>query len=67
MEPLFGTALFDTVVAVVQGAPAPFRHAGPLRAMVKALLAKEPVDRPTAEQTNLALVNVELGFINTRV
>ena len=53
------TALFDTVVAVVQGEPVPFLHAGPLRAVLEPLLGKEPGDRPTAEQARLALVKVQ--------
>jgi serine/threonine protein kinase len=57
--PFSGTSLFDTVVAVVKGAPAPFRHAGPLRPVVEGLLAKEPGDRLTAERARVALLDIQ--------
>jgi hypothetical protein len=54
--PFRGTSLFDTVVAVVDGEPEPFRHAGPLQPVLEGLLAKNPADRLTAEQARMALL-----------
>jgi serine/threonine protein kinase len=58
-SPFSGTSLFDTVVAVVNGEPAPFMHAGSLRPIIEGLLAKNPADRPTAEQTRVALLRIQ--------
>jgi eukaryotic-like serine/threonine-protein kinase len=57
--PFHGTSLLDTVVAVVNGAPAPFLHAGPLRPVLEGLLAKQPGDRLTADQTRVALWDIQ--------
>ena len=56
--PFRGTSLFDTVTAVVRGEPAPLLHAGPLRRVIEGLLAKQPGDRLTADQTRRALADV---------
>jgi eukaryotic-like serine/threonine-protein kinase len=57
--PFNGTSLFDTVVAVVEGEPAPFLHAGPLRPVIEGLLAKNLTDRLTGEQARMALLDVQ--------
>jgi serine/threonine protein kinase len=44
-----------TFTAVVEDAPAPFQHAGPLRPIIEGLLAKDPDRRLSTEQTRLAL------------
>ena len=43
--------LLATLTAVAVDAPGPFVRAGPLRRVIKGLLAKEPGQRLTAEQT----------------
>jgi serine/threonine protein kinase len=50
--------VFATLTAVVQDAPAPFRHAGPLRPVIEGLLAKEPGQRLSADQARAALRDV---------
>jgi eukaryotic-like serine/threonine-protein kinase len=57
--PFHGAALFDTVVAVVEGQPAPFLRAGRLRPVLEGLLAKSPEDRLGAEQAQEALFGVQ--------
>ena len=57
--PFHGTSLFDTVVAVVEGRPAPVLRAGPLRPVLEGLLAKSPADRLGSEQARLALFGVQ--------
>jgi serine/threonine protein kinase len=47
---------FSTLVAVVEARPGAFVNAGPLRPIIEALLAKEPADRLTADQTATALI-----------
>jgi eukaryotic-like serine/threonine-protein kinase len=56
--PFNGTSLFDTVVAVVDGEPAPFLHAGPLRPVIEGLLAKNPGDR-LGQQARTALLDLQ--------
>jgi serine/threonine protein kinase len=58
-SPFSGASLFDTVIAVVKGEPAPFRHADSLRPVIEGLLAKNPADRLTAEQTRMALLGIQ--------
>jgi serine/threonine protein kinase len=41
---------FSTLVAVVEDAPGPFVHAGPLRPVIEGLLAKKPEQRLTSHQ-----------------
>jgi serine/threonine protein kinase len=56
-----GTPPFDRdsvpaiFTAVVEDAPAPFRHAGPLRPVIEGLLAKDPDRRLSADQARAAL------------
>jgi serine/threonine protein kinase len=57
--PFSGTSLFDTVIAVAEGKPATDRHAGPLRPVIDGLLAKDPADRPAADETRMALLDVQ--------
>src|SRR5215217_8463176 len=40
--PFSGSSLFSTVIAVVEGEPAPCLYAGPLRAVIEGLLTKNP-------------------------
>jgi eukaryotic-like serine/threonine-protein kinase len=54
-----GRSLFETVVAVVEGVPAPCRHAGPLRPVIEGLLAKNPADRLTGEVARKALLDIQ--------
>jgi serine/threonine protein kinase len=59
-EPPFnGTSLFDTFVGVVEGDPAPFLHAGPLRSVIEGLLANNPADRFTGKQARTALLDLQ--------
>lgn len=57
--PFGGSTLFDTVIAVVEGEPAPCLHAGPLRPVIQGLLAKNPADRLTGEQARMALLDLQ--------
>ncbi len=57
--PFSGGSLFNTVIAVVEGEPAPCLHAGPLRPVIEGLLAKNPADRLTGEQARTALVDIQ--------
>ena len=52
-------AVRHTVIAVVEGEPAPCLHAGPLRAVIEGLLAKNPADRLTGDQARTALVDLQ--------
>ncbi|MFE9450879.1 serine/threonine-protein kinase [Streptomyces sp. NPDC006739] len=45
----------ETAYSVVTDAPAPMRQAGPLAALVEALLSKDPEQRPSAERTEQEL------------
>ncbi len=45
----------STLVAVVEARPGPFVNAGPLRPIIEGLLAKDPADRLTPDQTIAAL------------
>ncbi|MGH3339329.1 MAG: serine/threonine-protein kinase, partial [Propionibacteriaceae bacterium] len=57
--PFSGSTLFNTVIAVVEEEPAPCLHAGPLRAVIQGLLAKNPADRLTGEQARMALLDLQ--------
>ena len=57
--PFSGSSLFDTVIQVVEGEPAPCLYAGPLRAVIEGLLAKKPADRLTGDQARTALVDLQ--------
>jgi serine/threonine protein kinase len=57
--PFGGASLFATVLAVAEGEPAPYQHAGPLRPVIEGLLAKDPMDRPGANETRIALLGVQ--------
>lgn len=50
---------FSTVLAVAEEEPAPYKHAGPPRPVIEGLLAKDPTDRPGANETRLALLEVQ--------
>jgi len=62
-----GTPPFDrgsvtaSFAAVLQGARAPFRHAGPLRPVIEGLLANDPGQRLGADQTRDVLRDVRGG------
>jgi len=45
----------DTFIAIAEGAPAPFRRAGPLRPVIEGLLVRDPARRLSADQTRAAL------------
>jgi eukaryotic-like serine/threonine-protein kinase len=57
--PFRGTSLLDIVVAVVDGDPAPFQHAGRLQPVLEGLLAKNTADRLTADRARLALLDLQ--------
>jgi serine/threonine protein kinase len=57
--PFSGPSLFATVLAVAEGEPAPYQHAGPLRPVIEGLLAKDPTDRRGANETRMALLDVQ--------
>jgi len=57
--PFSGSSLFNTVIAVIEGEPAPCLRAGPLRPVIEGLLAKNPADRLTGDQARAALVDVQ--------
>jgi serine/threonine protein kinase len=63
--PFSGSSLFYTVIAVAEGKPATYRHAGPLQPVIDGLLAKDPAVRPAADETRVALLDVqrELGLV----
>lgn len=62
-----GTPPFDrgsvsaSFTAVLEGARAPFRHAGPLRPVIEGLLATDPDQRLGADQTRAVLRDVRGG------
>ncbi|MBX7547796.1 serine/threonine protein kinase [Streptomyces sp. tea 10] len=51
----------ETAYAIATDPLEPMRQAGPLTTLVETLLAKDPADRPTAEQTEQALRAVGSG------
>ncbi len=51
----------ETAYAVVVDAPAPMKQAGPLEPLIEVLLAKNPDERPSAEQTERALKAARAG------
>jgi eukaryotic-like serine/threonine-protein kinase len=57
--PFSGSSLFKTVIAVVEGEPAPCLHAGPLRPVIAGLLAKNPADRLTGVDARRALLDIQ--------
>jgi len=57
--PFSGSSLFDTVIQVVEGEPAPCLYAGPLRTVIEGLLAKKSADRLTGDQARAALVDLQ--------
>ena len=54
-QPFTGNSIFDTLFGVLEDAPGPFVHAGPLRPVIEGLLAKEPEQRISAEAATAAL------------
>jgi len=46
----------ETAYAIAVDPPAPMRQAGPLEPLIEILLSRNPEDRPTAEQTERALL-----------
>lgn len=57
----------DTLVAVVQQAPAPFLRAGRLGPVIEGLLAKEPQRRLTLDEARAALHAVQRGELTMGV
>ncbi|MEU6200966.1 serine/threonine-protein kinase [Streptomyces sp. NPDC047061] len=57
-----GTAM-ETAYAIVTDPVEPMKHAGPLEPLVQLLLAKDPADRPSAEQTERALLATWSGAV----
>ncbi|MFI6248854.1 protein kinase [Streptomyces sp. NPDC051016] len=53
----------ETAYAIVTDPVEPMRHAGPLEPLVQLLLAKDPADRPSAEQTERALLATWSGAV----
>jgi serine/threonine protein kinase len=59
-RPPFGRgSIFATLAAVLQDAPGPFLHAGPLRPIIEGLLTKEPERRLSAEAARAALEPIQ--------
>ena len=56
-RPFDGPTMTATESAILTRAPAPARHAGPLRELIDALLAKEPAERPDAQAVSSALAD----------
>ncbi|MPY56337.1 serine/threonine-protein kinase [Streptomyces spongiae] len=57
----------ETAYAAVVDPPAPMRHAGPLEPLIESLLAKDPDERPSAEQTERALHAARSGATTSAV
>jgi serine/threonine-protein kinase len=53
--PFSGPTLMALISAILTRPPAPAEHAGPLGSLIRALLAKDPGGRPTAEAVAAAL------------
>jgi eukaryotic-like serine/threonine-protein kinase len=58
--------LFDTIAAVIRGAPEPFVRAGPLRPIIAGLLVADPERRLTSEQARNALLKIERRTVGQR-
>ncbi|MFJ9560942.1 serine/threonine-protein kinase [Streptomyces fuscichromogenes] len=55
----------ETAYAIVTDPVEPMKQAGPLEPLVQLLLAKDPADRPSAEQTERALLATWSGALPT--
>ncbi|MFK0159683.1 protein kinase [Streptomyces sp. NPDC090493] len=53
----------ETAYAIVSDPVEPMKRAGPLEPLVRLLLAKDPADRPSAEQTERALLATWSGAV----
>ncbi|WP_406431882.1 serine/threonine protein kinase [Streptomyces sp. NBC_00631] len=53
----------ETAYAIVTDPVEPLKQAGPLEPLVQLLLAKDPADRPSAEQTERALLGTWSGAV----
>ncbi|MEU2676296.1 serine/threonine-protein kinase [Streptomyces sp. NPDC007107] len=60
-SPFRRTSPISTMQAVVTEEPPPPVHGGPLAPVITALLRKDPVDRPTAEETERMLLDAMEG------
>jgi serine/threonine protein kinase len=58
-QPFRGNSIFDMLFGVLEDAPGPFQHAGPLRPVIEGLLAKEPEQRISAEAAIAALESIQ--------
>ena len=65
-QPFPGNSIFDTIVGVLEDAPGPFRHAGPLRPVIEGLLAKDPEQRISAEAATAALESIQARLGTTQ-
>jgi serine/threonine protein kinase len=61
-QPFPGGSIFDTLAGVLEDAPGPFVHAGPLRPVIEGLLAKEPEQRTSAQAATAALESIDSRF-----